>query len=83
MTDDRFHQKALDTRALELATEAKSLINAHIQECSDNQKLIMARFDKLRDDLNSTVNRGLIWFIGLLVLCLGYFLTRFGLPGIH
>lgn len=73
-----------------MATRAETLILTHINECAENRKAIMARFDQgsierkaQRDELNRIVNRGLVWMIGLLIVCLGYFLARFGLPGIH
>jgi len=33
--------------------------------------------------IQNSVNRGLYSILGLLILSLGYFLVRFGLPGVH
>ena len=88
MVGESFHQRGLDTRALEIAVRAETLIQTHIDECAENRRQVMLRFDEgkkdrelQRTEMNRIVNRGLTYFIGLLVISLGYFLVRFGLPG--
>lgn len=78
----------LDTRAIEIATRAQTLIENHLRECSDQNRATIehmtrldTKIDKMRDDLNHTINRGMSYVIGILVFSIGYFLVRFGLPG--
>lgn len=91
----------IDTRALEIATRAQTLIEEHQKECADNSKAMMdeiksvhtkidsandtnAKSNKaLGDKVNGIVTRGLTYIIGAMGIVLFYFVTRFGLPGVH
>lgn len=77
-------QAPLDTRAIELSTQALTLIQMHIQSCDDRYGMLIKRFDasaEERNDMRRTINRWMSSVIGLLVLSLGYYLVTFGLPG--
>lgn len=91
----------IDTRALEVATRAQTLIEEHQKECADNSKAMMdeiksvhTKIDsanltntksnkELGDKVNAIVTRGLIYIISGMGVVLFYFVTRFGLTGVH
>lgn len=88
-------QNQLDTRALEIATEARTLIAAHIRECAETRKDMMQKFEESgvqrealyayiknkTDGLNRIIWNGACALIVLLLGVVGYFLATDGLPG--
>lgn len=84
-------------RALEIAVRAEAIITNHEKTCdldrinrnrqmNDLQLSFAAMNERLslaKAEVSRTINRGLIWMIGILVICMGYFLATFGLPGLH
>jgi hypothetical protein len=43
-------QRQLDTRAIEIASEAKQAIASHERVCGERQEAILARFDEQKGD---------------------------------
>lgn len=88
-------QAQLNSRALEIATEAKVLIQSHIRECSETRDEIIRKFEELKssatlssDAVNKSLSKiySIMWqaMTALLVILTGavaYFLTHDGLPG--
>ena len=90
-------QSTLDSRALEIAVEAKAIIQNHERTCDADrierrnqarefEKAFVAMNDRLsasKAEISKLITRGLVWMIGILATCMGYFLITFGLPGAH
>ncbi len=97
MRRDSDRDQGLQTRALEIAMEAKTIILQHQKTCDEDRlerrgqiKDLNAKLADLhisvisaKQELRSVLSRALIWLVGILVPCVGYFLVRFGLPGAH
>lgn len=95
MTEQHFARRAsdqagLDSRALEIAMEAKTIILQHQQTCAEDRIERRRQIDQLqislaaaKSEVSRLINRGMAWFIGILVVCMGYFLVIDGLPGKH
>lgn len=90
-------QRALDTRAIELAAGASAVTNQHLIECRDRYLAMERSLDRLsaaiqenRQEREAGSRRlyAMMWkgmgsLVLVLILMLGYFLTKFGLPGVH
>jgi hypothetical protein len=90
-------QNGLDSRALEIAVEAKAIILNHEKTCdadriNRNRQMndLQCSFAEMNERLSAAkaevarlINRGMAWMIGILVITIGYFLATFGLPGVH
>jgi len=83
------HQSAAD-RALEIAAEAKAIILEHQRVCDQDRierrqqiKDLQISLAAAKGEVSRLINRGMAWFIGILILCMGYFLVVDGLPGHH
>lgn len=90
-------QAVVDTRALEIATAAKALIDAHITDCSETRREMLTKFAEIKADIVASVVSaeagrgkiyGLLWsaVIGIILTLLSiiaYFLVHVGLPGSH
>lgn len=79
----------LSQRAFELATGAITKIDMHMEQCEKRQTEILARLQdgaaergKLRQDVVRIVVRALTAIITIQMAALGYFLAKFGLPGL-
>lgn len=87
-------QAQLDTRALEVAVEARTLITAHIRECSETRAELLRKFEESKTDrdnlykyikdkttgLNKIIWQGTVGLIVMLITIIGYFLVTNGLP---
>lgn len=87
-------QQQIDSRALEIATEARTMIQAHVRECAETRQEILRKFDESKvdreklyhyiksktDGLNRLVWNGAVGLIFLLLTIIGYFLATDGLP---
>lgn len=87
-------QRSLDSRALEIASEAKQMIISHERLCDLRQQEILARLEESRADRNhlrqvvesSMKSIHALFFkatMGLLVLLIGalaYYITHVGIP---
>ena len=83
-------KSVLDTRALEIAMEARTIIAAHKEECTADRidrraemKEIRQLIEAVKGEVSRTINKGLVWFVGILVVIVAYFLIRYGLAGEH
>lgn len=83
--------------ALEVAVEAKTIIERHEKICDQDRadrRVQIAELQKsigalqlslatAKSEVSRQIITGMAWFIGLLVISMGYFLATFGLPGHH
>jgi hypothetical protein len=85
---ERRSQDQIDTRALEIAMEARTVIERHERICDADRierhrqmEAIKTAMEAVKDEVRKTVNKGMAYVIVLLIGSLGYFLIRYGLTG--
>ncbi len=75
-------QHQLDTRAIELAQKAVTLIEIHERECARERTLIAGALGEIKASLNGMWSR--LWVaacgvIGLLLVIVGYLINKHGI----
>ena len=86
-TDDR---RSVAERALEIAMRSDARIERHERTCDADRverrsemKELRQLIEAVKSEVSRTINKGLVWFVGILVVIVAYFLIRYGLTGQH